>query len=85
VLEAKTQPNQKPVVLRSASTAPIGADRGRHAEKEWQRKLGVTASYFKTKYFVGETVATVTRLCLEMGGAHALFKGNTLELLFRDE
>jgi alkylation response protein AidB-like acyl-CoA dehydrogenase len=44
----------------------------------------VTASYFKTKYFVGETVAAVTRSCLEMGGAHGLFKGNMLELLFRD-
>jgi alkylation response protein AidB-like acyl-CoA dehydrogenase len=44
----------------------------------------VTASYFKTKYFVGETVAAVTRSCLEMGGAHALFKGSKLELLFRD-
>jgi alkylation response protein AidB-like acyl-CoA dehydrogenase len=44
----------------------------------------VTANYFKTKYFVGETVATVTRSCLEMGGAHALFKGGKLELLFRD-
>ena len=44
----------------------------------------VTASYFKTKYFVGETVAAVTRSCLEMGGAHGLFKGGKLELLFRD-
>ncbi|HVN90267.1 MAG TPA: acyl-CoA dehydrogenase family protein, partial [Candidatus Binataceae bacterium] len=44
----------------------------------------VTASYFKTKYFVGETVAAVTRSCLEMAGAHALFKGGKLELLFRD-
>jgi alkylation response protein AidB-like acyl-CoA dehydrogenase len=44
----------------------------------------VTAGYFKTKYFVGETVAAVTRSCLEMGGAHSLFKGNMLELLFRD-
>jgi hypothetical protein len=33
---------------------------------------------------VGETVAAVTRSCLEMGGAHSLFKGNMLELLFRD-
>jgi alkylation response protein AidB-like acyl-CoA dehydrogenase len=44
----------------------------------------VAASYFKTKYFVGETVAAVTRSCVEMGGAHALFKGEMLELLFRD-
>ncbi len=33
---------------------------------------------------MGETVAAVTRSCLEMGGAHALFKGGRLELLFRD-
>jgi alkylation response protein AidB-like acyl-CoA dehydrogenase len=54
-----------------------------HLDREGQTPT-VTASYFKTKYFVGETVASVTRSCLEMGGAHALFKGNTLELLFRD-
>jgi len=54
-----------------------------HLDREGQTST-VTASYFKTKYFVGETVAAVTRSCLEMGGAHALFKGNMLELLFRD-
>jgi len=54
-----------------------------HLDREGQTPA-VTASYFKTKYFVGEPVATVTRSCLEMRGAHTLFKGNVLELLFRD-
>ena len=54
-----------------------------HLDREGQTPA-VTASYFKTKYFVGEAVAAVTRSCLEMGGAHALFKGSKLELLFRD-
>jgi len=54
-----------------------------HLDREGQSPA-VTASYFKTKYFVGEIVAAVTRSCLEMGGAHALFKGGKLELLFRD-
>jgi alkylation response protein AidB-like acyl-CoA dehydrogenase len=42
------------------------------------------AAYFQAKYLVGEAVAAATRSALEMGGAHALFKGSPLERLFRD-
>ena len=42
------------------------------------------AAYFKAKYIVGEAVAAATRSALEMGGAHALFKGSPIERLFRD-
>ena len=42
------------------------------------------AAYFQAKYIVGEAVAAATRSALEMGGAHALFKGSPLERLFRD-
>ena len=33
---------------------------------------------------VGEAVAAATRSALEMGGAHAIFKGAPIERLFRD-
>ena len=42
------------------------------------------AAYFKAKYMVGEAVAAATRSALEMGGAHAIFKGAPIERLFRD-
>jgi alkylation response protein AidB-like acyl-CoA dehydrogenase len=42
------------------------------------------AAYFQAKYIVGEAVAAATRSALEMGGAHALFRGAPLERLFRD-
>ncbi|HKA55555.1 MAG TPA: acyl-CoA dehydrogenase family protein [Candidatus Binatia bacterium] len=42
------------------------------------------AAYFQAKYVVGEAVAAATRSALEIGGAHALFKGSAIERLFRD-
>jgi len=42
------------------------------------------AAFLKAKYVVGETVASATRSALEMGGAHATFKGSALERFFRD-
>jgi alkylation response protein AidB-like acyl-CoA dehydrogenase len=42
------------------------------------------AALFRAKYMVGEAVAEVTRAALNLGGAHAIFKGSRLELLFRD-
>jgi alkylation response protein AidB-like acyl-CoA dehydrogenase len=42
------------------------------------------AAFLKAKYVVGETVAAATRSALEMGGAHATFKGSALERFFRD-
>jgi alkylation response protein AidB-like acyl-CoA dehydrogenase len=42
------------------------------------------AAYFKAKYVVGEAVAAASRSALEMGGAHAVFKGSPIERLFRD-
>lgn len=41
-------------------------------------------TFFKAKYVVGEAVAAVTRSALEIGGAHAIFKGSAIERLFRD-
>ena len=38
----------------------------------------------RAKHFVGELVARTTRSALGLGGAHALFKGQLLERLFRD-
>jgi alkylation response protein AidB-like acyl-CoA dehydrogenase len=40
--------------------------------------------YLKAKYLVGEATAAATRSALEMGGAHAIFKGQPIERLFRD-
>jgi alkylation response protein AidB-like acyl-CoA dehydrogenase len=42
------------------------------------------AAFLKAKYVVGEMVAATTRSALEMGGAHATFKGSPLERFFRD-
>ena len=42
------------------------------------------AALFRAKYMVGEVVANVTRTALNLGGAHAIFKGSRLEQLFRD-
>ena len=42
------------------------------------------SAFLKAKYVVGETVAAATRSALEMGGAHATFKGSPLERFFRD-
>ena len=53
------------------------------ADREGQTPAA-QAAYFKAKYMVGEAVAAATRSALEMGGAHAIFKGAPLERLFRD-
>jgi alkylation response protein AidB-like acyl-CoA dehydrogenase len=41
-------------------------------------------AFLKAKYIVGKAVAGATRSALEMGGAHAIFKGSAIERLFRD-
>jgi alkylation response protein AidB-like acyl-CoA dehydrogenase len=41
-------------------------------------------AFLKAKYIVGEAVAAATRSALEIGGAHAIFKGSAIERLFRD-
>ena len=46
--------------------------------------LDALVAFRKAKYVVGETVAEVTRSALEMGGAHATFKGSPIERFFRD-
>jgi alkylation response protein AidB-like acyl-CoA dehydrogenase len=43
-----------------------------------------TAALYRAKYAVGEAVAHITRTALTLGGAHALFKTQRLERLFRD-
>ena len=42
------------------------------------------AAFLKAKYVVGEAVAAATRSALELGGAHATFRGSPLERFFRD-
>ena len=42
------------------------------------------AALFRAKYIVGEATSQITRMALELGGAHAIFKGSRLEQLFRD-
>ena len=42
------------------------------------------AALYRAKYMVGEAVASITRTALTLSGAHGVFKGNRLELLFRD-
>ncbi len=42
------------------------------------------SAFLQAKYVVGEAVAGATRSALEIGGGHALFKGSTIERLFRD-
>jgi alkylation response protein AidB-like acyl-CoA dehydrogenase len=42
------------------------------------------AAYFRAKYLVGEAVVAATQSALEIGGAHAIFKGSPIERLFRD-
>jgi alkylation response protein AidB-like acyl-CoA dehydrogenase len=46
--------------------------------------LEALRAFRKAKYVVGEAVAAATRSALEMGGAHATFKGSALERFFRD-
>jgi alkylation response protein AidB-like acyl-CoA dehydrogenase len=41
-------------------------------------------AFRQAKYVVGETVLEVTRSALEMGGAHATFRGSAIERFFRD-
>jgi len=53
------------------------------ADKEGQTP-DVEAAYFKAKYVLGEAVAAASRSALEMGGAHAVFRGSPIERLFRD-
>jgi alkylation response protein AidB-like acyl-CoA dehydrogenase len=43
-----------------------------------------TAAMFRAKFVVGETVSSITRTALTLGGAHGIFKGSRLEQLFRD-
>jgi alkylation response protein AidB-like acyl-CoA dehydrogenase len=43
-----------------------------------------TAALYRAKYVVGEAAARITRTALTLSGAHGVFKGNRLELLFRD-
>ena len=42
------------------------------------------AALYRAKYVVGEAVSSITRTALTLGGAHEIFKGSRLELLFRD-
>jgi alkylation response protein AidB-like acyl-CoA dehydrogenase len=42
------------------------------------------AALYRAKYVVGEAAANITRTALTLSGAHGVFKGNRLELLFRD-
>ena len=53
------------------------------ADREGQSPAAQTA-FFRAKYIVGEAVSRATRSALEIGGAHALFKGGVIERLFRD-
>jgi alkylation response protein AidB-like acyl-CoA dehydrogenase len=46
--------------------------------------LEALVAFRKAKYVVGEAVAAATRSALEMGGAHATFKGSAIERFFRD-
>lgn len=41
-------------------------------------------AFLKAKYVVGEAVAGATRSALELGGAHATFRGSAIERFFRD-
>jgi alkylation response protein AidB-like acyl-CoA dehydrogenase len=42
------------------------------------------AAMYRAKYVVGETVSSITRTALTLGGAHGIFKGSRIEQLFRD-
>ena len=42
------------------------------------------AALFRAKYIVGDVCSRISRIALELGGAHAIFKGSRLEQLFRD-
>ena len=42
------------------------------------------AALYRAKYMVGEAVGRITRVALNLGGAHNIFKGSRLEQLFRD-
>lgn len=42
------------------------------------------AALFRAKYATGEMCSRLTREALRLGGAHAIFKGQRLEQLFRD-
>jgi alkylation response protein AidB-like acyl-CoA dehydrogenase len=42
------------------------------------------AAMYQAKYVVGETVSSITRTALTLGGAHGIFKGSRIEQLFRD-
>jgi alkylation response protein AidB-like acyl-CoA dehydrogenase len=43
-----------------------------------------TAELYRAKFMVGEAASRITRTALTLGGAHGIFKGSRLELLFRD-
>jgi alkylation response protein AidB-like acyl-CoA dehydrogenase len=43
-----------------------------------------TAALYRAKYMVGQAASRITRAALTLGGAHGIFKGSRLELLFRD-
>ena len=53
------------------------------ADHEGQSEAAQTA-LFRAKYLVGEAVSAATRSALEMAGAHGLFRGSTIERMFRD-
>jgi len=42
------------------------------------------AALFRAKYAVGEMCSRITRMVLQLGGAHTIFKGSRIEQLFRD-
>jgi alkylation response protein AidB-like acyl-CoA dehydrogenase len=42
------------------------------------------AALYRAKFIVGETVSSITRTALTLGGAHGIFKGSRVEQLFRD-
>lgn len=42
------------------------------------------AALFRAKYVVGEMCSRITRMALQLGGAHTIFKGSRIEQLFRD-
>jgi alkylation response protein AidB-like acyl-CoA dehydrogenase len=42
------------------------------------------AAMFRAKYSVGEMCSKITRMALQLGGAHTIFKGSRIEQLFRD-
>ena len=42
------------------------------------------AAMFRAKYSVGEMCSKITRMALQLGGTHTIFKGPRIEQLLRD-